>query len=71
MNMALVMTAVKHGATVANKIEVLKLNKDASGKLIGATVRDNMTGDEWDVKAKGIINATGPFADLITRVSEE
>ena len=25
MNMALVMTAVKHGATVANKIEVLKI----------------------------------------------
>ncbi|KZV60872.1 DAO-domain-containing protein [Peniophora sp. CONT] len=65
MNMALIMTAVKHGATVANKIEVLKLNKDASGKLVGATVRDNMTGDEWDVKAKGIINATGPFADAV------
>ena len=52
MNIALVMTAVKYGAVVANHTEVVKLHKDASGKLDGARLRDNMTGKEWDVKAK-------------------
>lgn len=52
MNIALIMTAVKHGAVVANYIEVVKLFKDASGKLNGARVRDNLTGKEWDVRAK-------------------
>jgi len=52
MNIALIMTAVKHGAVTANHTEVVRLLKDASGKLNGAHVRDNLTGKEWDVKAK-------------------
>ena len=52
MNIALIMTAVKHDAVVANHTEVIKLHKDASGRLNGARVRDNLTGKEWDVKAK-------------------
>ncbi|KAG8968867.1 mitochondrial glycerol-3-phosphate dehydrogenase [Tulasnella sp. 419] len=63
MNMALIMTAVKHGAAVANYTEVTTLNKDGSGKIVGAEVVDNMTGEKWEIKAKGVINATGPFTD--------
>ncbi|KAH9969801.1 DAO-domain-containing protein [Russula dissimulans] len=65
MNIALIMTAVKLGATVANKVEVMELLKNADGKIEGARVRDNLTGDEWEVKAKGVINATGPFTDAL------
>ncbi|KAH9033319.1 FAD dependent oxidoreductase-domain-containing protein [Lactarius hengduanensis] len=65
MNIALIMTAVKLGATVANKVEVMQLLKDADGKIEGARVRDNLTGDEWEVKARGVINATGPFSDSL------
>ena len=50
MNMALILTAVKYGATVANYCEVVQLHKDASGKLNGARVRDNLTGEEWNVR---------------------
>jgi glycerol-3-phosphate dehydrogenase len=52
MNVALTMTAVKHGATVANYTEVIDLHKDTTGKIVGARVKDNLTGEEWDVKAK-------------------
>ncbi|KAF9448000.1 DAO-domain-containing protein [Macrolepiota fuliginosa MF-IS2] len=65
MNIALMMSAVKHGATVANYCEVTHLHKDSDGKLTGASVRDNLTGKEWNVGAKGIINATGPFTDTL------
>ena len=52
MNMALVMSAVKHGATVANYCEVTQLHKNANGKMNGAKVKDNLTGEEWNVRAK-------------------
>ncbi|KAI9451388.1 DAO-domain-containing protein [Russula earlei] len=65
MNIALIMTAVKLGATVANKVEVTQLLKGADGKIQGARVRDNLTGEDWEVKAKGVINATGPFTDAL------
>lgn len=29
-----------------------------------------MTGKEWDVKAKCIINATGPFTDSIRKMDD-
>lgn len=52
MNMALAMTAVHQGAVAANHTEVVALHKDSNGKLNGARLKDNITGDEWDVKAK-------------------
>ena len=50
--MALIMTAVKEGETVTNSTEVTELHKDASGKLNGAKVKDTLTGDEWNIRAK-------------------
>lgn len=52
MNIALIMTAVKYGAIVANHCEVTTLHKDATGKLYGARVKDNLSGEEWNVRAK-------------------
>ncbi|KAH8077521.1 DAO-domain-containing protein [Cristinia sonorae] len=65
MNTALIMTAVQQGAVVANHVEVKELHKDANGKLHGARVQDRLTGKEWNVRAKGIVNATGPFTDAL------
>lgn len=52
MNMALVMTAVHQGTVAANHTEVIALHKDANGKLNGARLKDNISGEEFDVKAK-------------------
>ncbi|KAL4246593.1 Glycerol-3-phosphate dehydrogenase [Abortiporus biennis] len=66
MNIALIMTAVQQGAIVVNHVEVTELHKTAdSGKLYGARVLDKLTGQEWNVRAKGVINATGPFTDTL------
>ncbi|GAA98993.1 uncharacterized protein L969DRAFT_548382 [Mixia osmundae IAM 14324] len=74
MNMALVMTAVHQGCVAANHTEVVSLHrqKDANGveRLCGARLRDNISKEEWDVKAKGIINATGPFSDGIRKLDD-
>ncbi|KAL7279835.1 hypothetical protein ACG7TL_006242 [Trametes sanguinea] len=66
MNMALIMTAVQQGAIVANHVEVTSLDKNgAGGKIQGARVRDGLTGQEWNIRAKGVVNATGPFSDAL------
>ncbi|KAI0081559.1 DAO-domain-containing protein [Panus rudis PR-1116 ss-1] len=69
MNIALIMTAVQEGAVVANHVEVTELHKGSdNGKLYGARVKDNLTGEEFNVRAKGIINATGPFSDSLLKM---
>ncbi|CAG8609362.1 11509_t:CDS:2 [Ambispora gerdemannii] len=65
MNVAIALTAIASGAVIANHTEVIELLKDKNGIVNGARVRDTLTGDEWDVKAKGVINATGPFTDAL------
>ncbi|KAF0531884.1 DAO-domain-containing protein [Gigaspora margarita] len=71
MNVAIALTAISHGATVANHVEVTHLLKNEDGKIVGARVRDNLNGDEWDIKSKGVINATGVFADNIISLDKK
>lgn len=61
MNVALIMTAVKLGATVANYCGVVDLHKDAHGKLVGAKVKDQLTGREFDVRAKASNSSHGMY----------
>lgn len=75
MNLAIGLTAVRHGASVANHVEVLSLlKKRVEGaeeeRVCGAHVRDLITGEEFDIKAKCVVNATGPFTDAIRKMDE-
>lgn len=77
MNVSLAMTAALYGSTVVNHLEVTGLEKDANGKLCGARVKDLVQDkngkkpDEFIIRAKGIINATGPFTDGIRKFDDE
>ncbi|KAI9039536.1 glycerol-3-phosphate dehydrogenase GUT2 [Aspergillus affinis] len=77
MNVSLAMTAALYGGTVVNHMEVTGLTKDASGKLNGAQLKDVITErngqkpEQVTVKAKGIINATGPFTDSIRKMDDQ
>ena len=72
MNVSLAVTAALYGATVLNHVEVTGLDKDAQGKIRGAKVKDVLGAgsDEFTVRAKGVINATGPFADAIEHMDD-
>lgn len=39
------------------------------GKVQGAKCRNEINGEEFEIKAKCVINATGPFTDSIRLVS--
>ena len=64
MALSLALTAEQHGATIANHVAVSGLCKEGE-KITGAELTDSLTGDSWQLKAKGVINATGPFVDQI------
>ncbi|NXH19160.1 GPDM protein, partial [Bucco capensis] len=76
MNLAIALTAARYGAATANYAEVLRLLKSrdpASGKerVCGVHCRDVLTGQEFDVKAKCVINATGPFTDSVRKMDDQ
>ncbi|XP_035421947.1 glycerol-3-phosphate dehydrogenase, mitochondrial [Cygnus atratus] len=76
MNLAIALTAARYGAATANYAEVLRLLKTTdpgSGKerVCGARCRDILTGQEFDVKAKCVINATGPFTDSVRKMDDQ
>lgn len=68
MCVTLAITAARYGAAIANHVEVTGLLRDENGKLRGAKVRDNLTKSEFEIKAKSVVNATGPFTDSIRQM---
>ena len=70
MNLALALTAAQHGAALANYVAVEGLLKDASGRLAGAVVRDRLSGAEWEVRARVVLNAAGPYVDRLRRLDD-
>jgi glycerol-3-phosphate dehydrogenase len=55
--------AVKHGAIVSTYTRVVGFMRDSSGRISGVRVRDEVSGEEREIQANAIINATGPWSD--------
>jgi glycerol-3-phosphate dehydrogenase len=60
-----VCSAQAHGATVLNYAEVVALDKDSTGRLATARVRDRLSDREVMVRARCVLNVTGPWLDRI------
>jgi glycerol-3-phosphate dehydrogenase len=65
-----VLSAMAHGATVANYMAVTDFLKDAGGQVVGAKLVDQLTGETGEVRAKRVIAAGGPWADAIRRLED-
>ncbi|MGE4527701.1 MAG: FAD-dependent oxidoreductase [Rhodospirillaceae bacterium] len=70
MAMALVLTARDYGAVMANYVGVAGLLHDAQGRICGAEAEDRLSGARFEVRARAVVNATGPFADSICRMDD-
>mmetsp|Transcript_11808 Transcript_11808/g.25573 ORF Transcript_11808/g.25573 Transcript_11808/m.25573 type:complete len:748 (+) Transcript_11808:65-2308(+) len=65
------LTAAEHGACVTNYTEMVDvLYDDATGKAAGVRVKDNLTGKAFDVRAKSIVFAGGPFTDHLRKIED-
>lgn len=76
MNLAIALTAARYGAATANYTEVLGLLKKTdpetgTERVCGARCKDVLTGQEFDVRAKCVINATGPFTDSLRNMDSQ
>jgi glycerol-3-phosphate dehydrogenase len=65
----LAMTAAGYGAVILNYMSVEGLMK-ANDKICGVTVKDALTGNEYEINAKAVINATGIFSDRIAKMDD-
>jgi glycerol-3-phosphate dehydrogenase len=65
------LTAIENGAVISNYLEVRSLIKE-DGITKGAVVTDTdvADGETFDVRAKVVVNATGPFTDAIRKMDE-
>jgi glycerol-3-phosphate dehydrogenase len=63
-------TAVEQGAALANYCRVTALVKDGAGMVCGAVVLDEESGEEIELRAKAVINATGCFSDAVRRMGD-
>jgi glycerol-3-phosphate dehydrogenase len=65
----MVQTAGGLGATLVNYMDVTGLLKEEDS-VCGVTVRDTESGETHELRAKVVINATGPFTDSIRRMED-
>ncbi|KAF3616203.1 glycerol-3-phosphate dehydrogenase SDP6, mitochondrial isoform X2 [Capsicum chacoense] len=72
LNVALACSAALSGAAVLNHAEVVSLLKDeGDGRIIGARIRNNLSGKEFDAYAKVVVNAAGPFCDSVRTLADK
>ena len=62
LSLSFVLSAAKSGAVVANYVEAVGFLKDGN-KILGIEAIDTLSGEQFDIKAKVIANATGPWVD--------
>ncbi|MCC8034383.1 MAG: glycerol-3-phosphate dehydrogenase/oxidase [Rikenellaceae bacterium] len=61
----LAQTCCDHGGCPLNHFTVMGITHHGDGKVSGVTARDNITGREYTVRAKTVVNAAGIFVDDI------
>jgi glycerol-3-phosphate dehydrogenase len=61
---AFVHSAVRAGAVVANHCDAAGLLR-AGDRITGVAVEDRLTGERFDVRARVVLNAAGPYAEML------
>jgi glycerol-3-phosphate dehydrogenase len=69
MNLAIARTAEANGAVVLNYAEVTEL-LEASGRVAGVRFTDHVGGGSHEVRARAVVNATGPFVDEVRKLDD-
>jgi len=77
-NIAIALTAAETGAAIANHTEVVKLlNASDFGldvkdqekeKIVGAILRDRISGEEFKIRSKSVVMCGGPFTDELRNI---
>jgi len=68
--LAVVQAARRFGAKAITYAEVTRLDKDGTGRVCGALVRDRLSGTDIAVRARHVVNATGVWVDRLQGLEE-
>jgi glycerol-3-phosphate dehydrogenase len=68
LTLTLLRTAAHHGAVIANYVEVTSFLLE-QGKVSGAYVHDHLDGQEFTIRARHVVNATGVFSEGVERLT--
>jgi len=64
-----VISAHRHGAEVRNHTRVEELLVDEHRRVVGAKLRNTLTGEREEVRARIVFNATGPWSPQLARMA--
>ena len=62
LTLSFVLSAAHRGASAANFVEAVGL-ATSSHRVEGVVARDRLTGDQFEIRAKYVLNAAGPWVD--------
>ncbi|MFD1754252.1 FAD-dependent oxidoreductase [Rufibacter sediminis] len=65
----LAQTCAEQGGVLLNYMQVSNLLKDSQGKVAGVTAKDLESGQEYHLKAKTVVNATGVFVNEVLQMN--
>lgn len=60
--------AAEDGGHMVSRTKVVGILHDENDKVSGATVEDLLTGETYDIKARIVLNTTGPWSDTIRQM---
>jgi len=63
--LALARTAAARGAVLVNHCAVIGLLHDEAGRAAGVRCQDRETGQDWSLRARCVVNATGVWVDAL------
>lgn len=63
--------ANEDGALIANRVKVIGYLFDGNKKIAGVKAKDLLTGEEFEVEAKVVINTTGPWSDELRNLARD
>ena len=69
LTMAFALSAIDAGADCANYVEVVDFLRRGD-RLSGARVRDIITGAEFDIESRVVVNAAGAWGDRVCEIDE-
>jgi glycerol-3-phosphate dehydrogenase len=67
--LTIALDAHQAGAILANYARVVALLREGE-KVVGAQVCDRLSGDEFEVRARVVANATGPWTDSLLKLAD-
>ena len=60
-------SAFENGASLLNYTECKRLTYDSNKKITGVIAQDKIWGEEFEIKANTVVNACGPWVDLLRK----